>query len=83
MSKNFALPLFGSPCIADSVSHTTCVETNENTFPIPVCPLACTVHAKWCTAQYWRHTQMGTLFVCHPYVYWKMGAYQYVTLDGL
>ena len=26
MSKNFAMPYSGSPCIADSLSHTTCVK---------------------------------------------------------
>ena len=35
LSKNFAMPYSGTPCIADSLSHTTCVETNcfnyENT----------------------------------------------------
>ena len=29
MSKNFAMPHSGSPCIADSLSYTTCVETNK------------------------------------------------------
>ena len=29
MSKNFAVPLSGGPCIADGLSHTTCVETNN------------------------------------------------------
>ena len=29
LSTNFALPLSGSPCITDSLSHTTYVETNK------------------------------------------------------
>ena len=29
LTTNFAMPYSGRPCIADSLSHTTCVETNE------------------------------------------------------
>ena len=36
LSKNFALPLSGSPCIADSLSHTTYVETNDPEAIYPV-----------------------------------------------
>ena len=30
LSRNFALPLSGSPCITDSLSHTTYVETKKS-----------------------------------------------------
>ena len=29
LSTNFAMPYSGRPCITDSLSHTTCVETNK------------------------------------------------------
>ena len=29
MSKNFAMPNSGRPCIADSLSHTMCMETKN------------------------------------------------------
>ena len=32
--QNFAMPYSGSPCIADSLSHTTYLETNDSVFSL-------------------------------------------------
>ena len=58
---------------------TTPPYANANTCPIPVNPLGCIVHDKWCTAQPQGHTQTGIPFEYAPHMYWKTGVYENVT----
>ena len=44
-------------------------------------PMGCTVHAKWCAAQFQGCTHMSIPFVYAPYVCWKFGVCQNVTPD--
>ena len=56
------------------------MRANVNTFPIPVCPMGCAVHAKLCTVQSLPgHTQMAIPFAFAPHVYLKTVANQNVT----
>ena len=58
LSTNFALPLSGSFCITDSLSHTTYVETNHHC-PVPVKELQ---NGKSGPIGEWQHSQQSGQF---------------------
>ena len=79
ISYTISMPSHRCSILACTIFYCTPTMYKYKHLSILVCPVGCTVHAKWCTVQPWENTQMGIPFIYTPYVHWTMEAYQKVT----